>query len=98
MDNYNLGDRIPYGLRTLQEIDFSNWVLPTTNVENMNITSLAKRLLSKEDRTLIRAGYLTSDLELTTKGKGELLSLLFFEKKSELVKLAEEELKEQNRE
>lgn len=57
--------------------------------------SMIKRVLDKETQTLYKADYLNGDLELTEKGKRELLGILYAEKKAELVKLAEEELKEE---
>ena len=67
----------------------------TYNAPNIitKLMSFAKRLLSKDLNTLVEVGYLDSSLNLTIEGRAELEALLFEEKKVELVKLAEEELK-----
>jgi len=59
------------------------------------ITTLAKRLLDKKLQKLYRVGYVNDGLSLTEKGKEALLEVLFLEKKDELVKLADEEIKEE---
>ena len=60
----------------------------------MRITNLAKKLLDADTRTLIKTGYLNRDLEITEDGQDALLSILFTEKKAELVKMAQEEIEE----
>lgn len=57
--------------------------------------SLFKRLVDKSIRILYKVNYLNGNLELTEKGKQELLSILFEQNKEELVKSAEKELKEE---
>ena len=64
-----------------------------TNKIIMKITNLVKKLLDKKTRDLIEAGYIDGDLELTEEGKEALLSILFIEKKEELVKMAQDEIK-----
>lgn len=60
----------------------------------MEITNLMRKILDKDIRTVMKAGYIDEDLTLTQKGENELMGILFLEKKAELVKMAEEELKE----
>lgn len=78
----------------------SQWVMSrgSGEVEDkkpMKLTSLMKRLLDKDTQTLVKAGYLDTDLDLTNKGQEALLSLLLMANKPELVKMAQEELDEQ---
>ncbi len=56
--------------------------------------SLAKRLLDSDLQTLVKAGFLTESLELTSKGREAQEAIHFAADKAELVKLAAEELKE----
>jgi hypothetical protein len=51
-------------------------------------------LLSKEDKTLIKAGYLNDDLSLTSTGKSALEFITFTANKKQLVTMAEEALAE----
>ena len=67
----------------------------TKTVKSMRLTNLAKKLLDADTRTLIKAGYIDGDLELTDAGQRAALSILFIEKKDELVKMAQDEIKEQ---
>lgn len=63
-------------------------------VTNKTMKALKKLTQSKEDRTLEKTGYIDECGELTAKTTDILLALLFKEKKTDLVKMAEEELKE----
>ena len=64
--------------------------------KNMNkLNSMMKRLLDKPSQTLYKAGFINGDLELTEKGADALRVILFDANKVELVKQAEEELKEE---
>ena len=65
--------------------------------KNMKITNLIKKILDKDTRTLIEAGFINGDLALTDEGVSELLGLLFLEKKNELLEVAEEKNAETNR-
>lgn len=60
----------------------------------MKVTNLVKRLLDADTQALVKAEYINGDLELTEKGQTELLSLVFLDKKADLVKLAQDELDE----
>jgi hypothetical protein len=65
----------------------------TTKIMNR----IKKALLSKDDKTLIEAGYLDSDLDLTSRGKNALEFILFTANKEELVKMAQADLDEQKK-
>jgi hypothetical protein len=52
-------------------------------------------LLSKEDKTLIKAGFLNEDLSLTSQGKQALEFITFKASKKELVTMAEEQIAEE---
>ena len=69
----------------------------TKTVKSMRLTNLAKKLLDENTRTLIKAGYIDGDLELTDDGQEVLLSILFAEKKEDLVKMAQEEIKDKKK-
>ncbi|HCR35823.1 TPA: hypothetical protein DIU22_02155 [Candidatus Woesebacteria bacterium] len=58
------------------------------------LSILMKKLLDKDTQILVKAGFINGDLDLTTEGQDALDAVLFIEKKSELVKLAEEVLTE----
>ena len=55
---------------------------------------MMKKLLDKDTQTLVKAGFINGDLDLTGAGQHALNTVLFIEKKAELVKLAEEVLAE----
>jgi hypothetical protein len=59
---------------------------------NMNI--YAQKILGKKTKALVKAGFLNEQLKLTDKGKDTLLAILFTENKAEMVGLAEEINKE----
>lgn len=63
----------------------------------MKITNLMRKILDKDVRTVIKAGLINSDLVLTGRGEEELMGILFLEKKAELVKIAEEIIKEESK-
>jgi len=56
------------------------------------MSNLLKKLLDKETRILMKAGYLDSKLRITDECSEELEALDFIEKKAELVKLAKKKL------
>lgn len=64
--------------------------------KSMKLTNLAKKLLDKDTRDLIKAGYIDGDLGLTDEGREALFTILFTEKKVELVKMAQDEIKEKD--
>lgn len=70
-------------------------VSSTTKTNMIKITPMLKTMLDKKGRTLYKADFLNGDLELTEDGKSALNTLLFEANKDELVKLAEEKLKEE---
>ena len=63
----------------------------------MKITNLVKKILDKDTRTLVKAGFINGELALTDEGVSELLGLLFLEKKAELLKVAEEKIDEDSK-
>ena len=68
-----------------------------TNKTMIKITNLVKKILDVDTRILIKAGFIDGNLSITEEGTSELLSLVFLEKKEELVKIAEEKNAETNR-
>lgn len=74
----------------------SNFI-KNNNVNNtkMKITNLVKKILDVDTRKLVQAGFINGDLALTDEGVSELVGILFLEKKTELVKIAEEKLKDE---
>ncbi len=71
---------------------FENYKLITKQNNTMKITNLVKKILDKDTRTLVSAGFINGDLALTDEGVSELAGILFLEKKDELVKIAEEKI------
>lgn len=49
------------------------------------LSAIARRILSKENRTLYKAGFITEDLQLTATGKDAVFAILFDNLKEELV-------------
>ena len=66
---------------------------PNKTMNKLN--PMMKRLLDKDTRTLYKAGYINRDLELTENGRNALDTILFTANKAELVKMAQEELDEE---
>lgn len=62
---------------------------------NMKLSHIAQQSLDKGTQALLKADYMEPDMTLTGTGKNALLTVIFQEKKAELVKLAEQELEEQ---
>jgi len=59
------------------------------------VTNLIKRAsLSPEEKTLIKAGYMNDNLELTTEGKTALQFLSYMQHKEKFVEMAKETIKE----
>lgn len=84
-----IGEVKPVGYRYSWMINFDN------KYAKIEILKFNKpKVLSKELQTLYKAEYIDSYLKLTEKGKSELLELLAAERRKELAKLAEEEIKE----
>ena len=68
---------------------------PLNKINNtMKITNLVKKILDKDTRTLVSAGFINGDLALTDDGVSELLGILFLQNKDELVKIATEKIEE----
>lgn len=58
-------------------------------------SNIAKRLLDSKTKTLIKAGFLSSDLKLTVGGEEALLASLLSQNMDDLVKQAEEKIAEE---
>ena len=58
------------------------------------LNSMMKRLLDAQTKKLIKGGLIDGDLKLTEEGGGALAAIEFEEHKAELVKIAEENIKE----
>lgn len=68
-------------------------LLKTNNTKKtMKITNLIEKILDKNTRTLIKAGFLSEDLQLTDLGASTILGLIFLERKEDLAKLAQEKI------
>jgi len=63
------------------------------------LSQMMKKNLGEEMKTLIKAGYINGDLELSPEGTRALLTLLFMGDgiKAELTKMAQEELDEEEK-
>lgn len=59
------------------------------------VNNMMKKLLDSDTQTLIKAGYLNNDLQMTDAGRLALIATLFEANKAALVVLAQEELEEQ---
>lgn len=67
-----------------------------SNQSIMNrVSNMMKRLLDGDTQSLVKAGFINGDLEITDKGQDALNSVLFVNNKEELVELAEAELAEE---
>lgn len=69
---------------------FNSGVLSTIKNNFMNIGAMAKLLLDKDTKTLVKAGFMNPDLTLTQEGKTALDAINFLANKAELVKQAHE--------
>ncbi len=58
------------------------------------LSNIAKRLVDSDTKTLIKAGYVDSCLDLTGRGKDALVAILFEANKKELVTAAKAQIKE----
>lgn len=72
--------------------------IQTNNSIMGNLSKLAKRIFDKDTKTLIKAGYLNSDLSFTKEGEEAVMSILLEKNKADLVELANEELEEKKEE
>ena len=67
------------------------------NKISMSFSAIAKRILDKDTRTLVKAGFLSNDLTLTPKGEEHLLSIMLQNNKADLIKDAEEVIEEESK-
>ena len=58
------------------------------------LNSMLKRLLDKDSQALYKAGFIDGDLKLTSRGQEELNGIVFEANKTELVRLAQEQIVE----
>ncbi len=73
------------------EYSDTNYLLPKIKVMQ-KLSPMQKELLDEDTKTLIKAGYLDNDMDLTEEG-GEVLNAIYFkEKKKELVAAAQAKL------
>lgn len=97
LDNNN---KVRYSLRIDWDSGDSGWYkessLKLINKKNImeKLGIWVRKLVDKDTRILLKAGYLNGDLEPTDKGKLALDFLTFQAHKKELVELAQEEIKE----
>ena len=61
------------------------------------LNSMMKRLLDKDTKALVEASFINGNLELTDVGWAELKTIVFEQHKDELVKIAEEKVKEEKK-
>lgn len=62
--------------------------------EPMSLSTMMKKLLDADTQTLVKAGFLRSDLSLSDDGWSQLKAILFDANKAALVALAKEQLDE----
>ncbi|HCR36117.1 TPA: hypothetical protein DIU22_03700 [Candidatus Woesebacteria bacterium] len=67
------------------------------NKTTMKITNLVKKILDADTRKLIKAGFINGDLALTDEGISELMGILFLANKEELLKVADEKIKDNSK-
>ena len=89
----------PYGCVITANSDYGvsggNGEINNNNKTIMSkLNTMMKKLLDKDTKTLIEAGYINGDLELTEAGKKELMVILFLANKKELVDSAKELLED----
>lgn len=77
-----------------------NWMtylnsrISPTPKKRMKLSAIARRMLDANTRTLVKAGYLDNELELTTEGEETLLAILTTANMEALVKEAKKEIRE----
>lgn len=73
-------------------------ITPTPNKPIMKtVTTMMKKLLDADTQKLVKAGFVNGDLELTERGRAELTAILFTNYKKELVEVAKEVIKEEDK-
>lgn len=78
--------------------------VPEEKLELINKTTIMKKLsnfykklVDADTQALVKAGYLNGDLEPTEKATNALQEILFFDNKNELIKRAQEEIAEEEK-
>lgn len=69
-------------------------IIKNKTITMKKLNNMMKKLLDADTQTLVKAGYINGDLELTCEGKDALFTLVFDGLKSDLVKLATEKIAE----
>lgn len=92
-DNYIFGKSTSTCTKNDSQL-LSNTPQPTEKNMYNRLTNIAKRLLNKEVKTLIEAGFMNQDLSMTEAGRQELTSILFEKYQKELVEAATAKLEE----
>ena len=71
---------------------YSNTVSTSKKEKNMNLGNIAKRLLDADTKTLIKAGFLDTNLDITDSGRRALWGILFETHKAAFVAEAQAKL------
>lgn len=71
-------------------------IIKTTNENTMikTVSNMMKRLLDADTQTLVKAGYINGDLELTCRGLLALQTIIFVQNKAALVESAQADITE----
>lgn len=91
-------DSMPYGTIDANQNEFKLYSSKKTVGIMASLSKLAKRTLDSDIKTLVKAGYLTNELEFTDEGDEALCALLLEQHKVQLVKMAKEDLKDRKEE
>lgn len=62
------------------------------------LNTMMKKLLDTDTQTLVKAGFINGDLELTSEGRNELWTLIFDQHKAALVEAAKAKIAEEEKE
>ncbi len=113
LKSYISGMDVPYNFGDLWEASVTTSASMTTENLNKCVESLKsktkiskmkklgnmmKKLLDSDTQTLVKARFINGDLEITDTGTRALIEILFTDKKTELVKLAQEQIDEEEKE
>lgn len=71
-----------------------DYIKPKKTLMN-KVSTMMKKLLDADTQTLVKAGYLNGDLDLTDKGKTALNTIVFMANKADLVVSAQEAIDEE---
>lgn len=85
-------EKFDHDIRVLQDKVFREVITSVKTNKMTTIGNMMKRLLDADTQTLVKAGYINGDLELTEAGKKALWAITFTLNKDALVKEAQEVL------